>query len=550
MYSFSLLFLTATLFLSTSANPQQKNETFFRSFYSLDKDYLKDHVQVLGHDSLEGRGTGSLGEKKSAEYIKDNFYRIGLKPIGNDGTYYQNIPMHGSTPQQESELKIFLEDSTFNLELGKDYILLNSGEQTFIPTSIPLVFAGYGIIAPEFDYNDYQSIDPAGKIVVMLEGEPISNDPEYFGGESPTIYSFDNAKQRLAISRGAYGTILIPNPHENDSNWETRSEMYSGERITLAYNPSDNFSIIINPHAAELIFNSADFSLRTIYEDHIKNSIKSFDLPAAITFREEYKERNFISSNIVGLAGDDKNTEEYIIVSAHYDHLGIGNPMKGDSIYNGVFDNAAGVAAVIELARAFKIIEKDLKRSIIFLVLTGEEKGLLGSTYYTDNPIIPLYKTAANVNIDGISLFDKVKSFVAVGSEFSTLGEFADNAAKELDLKISDIPSGFDSENAFYVSDQIAFAMAGIPAIITMEGIDYENLSEEEGKKKLINFSENIYHTPFDDLNQQLNYDAALQHVQFLFTLIFNLAQSENSPEWKPDSPFLNIRLQTKAEKR
>jgi Zn-dependent M28 family amino/carboxypeptidase len=549
MHSFSLLFLTVILTSSISVNSQQKNELYFRAFYSIDKNNFKNHIDVLGHDTLQGRGTGSLGEKKSAEYIKDNFYRIGLKPIGNDETFYQNIPMHGSTPQQESELKIFLEDSTLNLELGKDYILLNSGEQTFIPTSTPLVFAGYGIIAPEFDYNDYQSIDPAGKIVVLLEGEPVSDDPEYFGGESLTIYSFDNAKQRLAISRGAYGTILIPNPQHKDLNWETRSEMYSGERITLAYNPSDNFSVIINPIAAEIIFNSAEISLNNIYQYHKKNSIKSFDLPAAVTFREEYKERNFISSNVVGLAGDENN-EEYIIVSAHYDHLGIGKPIKGDSIYNGVFDNAAGVAALIELARAFKIIEKELKRSIIFLALTGEEKGLLGSSYYTDNPIIPLFKTAANINIDGISLFDRVKNFVAVGSEFSTLDEFAYDAAKELGLKISDIPSGFDSENAFYVSDQIAFAMAGIPAVITMEGIEYENISEEEGKKKLINFSENIYHTPFDDLNQQLNYDAALQHEQFLFTLIFNLAQSENSPEWKPDSPFLNIRLQTNAEKR
>ncbi|HSP88811.1 MAG TPA: M28 family peptidase, partial [Ignavibacteriaceae bacterium] len=246
---------------------------------------------------------------------------------------------------------------------------------------------------------------------------------------------------------------------------------------------------------------------------------------------------------------DPELKDSYIIISAHYDHLGIGNPVDGDSVYNGVFDNAAGVSALLEIARIFSS-EKKTKRSIIFLLLTGEEKGLLGSIYYTDNPIVPLYKTAANINIDGVALFDNFKSIIGVGSEYSTLENILNNATDENKVSITEIPEGFKNYEAFSRSDQIVFANAGIPSILVMEAPDYINISKEEGLKKFIQYSENIYHTPFDDLNQYMNLDAAIQHIKIIYDLCYMISISDEEPEWKNNSPYINARLRSIAEKR
>jgi Zn-dependent M28 family amino/carboxypeptidase len=270
-----------------------------------------------------------------------------------------------------------------------------------------------------------------------------------------------------------------------------------------------------------------------------------------ISFRGEFKERDFIASNIIGMVEgkDSELKDSYMIVSAHYDHLGIGVPVKGDSIYNGVFDNAIGVSAVLELARIFS--EKvESKRSIIFILLTGEEKGLLGSKYYTDNPVVPLYKTVADINIDGVALFDNFKSVIGIGAEYSTLTDFLNNVAADDKVKVTHIPSEFRNADAFSRSDQVSFANAGIPSILVMEAPDYVSMSKEEGLKKFIKYSENIYHSPFDDLSQYMNFDAAVQHIDIIYDLCKMLVNSEEVPVWKNDAPYINARLRSIAEKK
>ena len=288
-----------------------------------------------------------------------------------------------------------------------------------------------------------------------------------------------------------------------------------------------------------------------IYNLQSKGVMQSFQMNCGISFKGEFRERDFTSSNIVGMVkgSDSEMKDSYLIISAHYDHLGIGIPVGGDSIYNGVFDNASGVSALLELA---KIFSEDLKpeRSIIFLLLTGEEKGLLGSIYYTNNPIKPLYKTIANINIDGIALFDKFKSFIGIGAEYSSLNNFLIDVANSDNVTITQIPEEFNNVDAFSKSDQVAFANAGIPSILIMESPDYINLSKEEGLNMFINYSENIYHTPYDDLNQKMNFDAAIQHISILLDLSNQLVQSKETPKWNNDSPFIDARLHSIAEKK
>ncbi len=518
----------------------------------ISKENLLKHTFTLGSDEFEGRGTGEHGGEKAAQYLANEFTKLNLKPLGDDSTYFQNIRMHGGKPLTSSELVLHSTNKKINFDLWEDYLLYFSGEQTFIPAPLELVFVGYGIVAPEYDYNDYQTINAEGKIVVFLDGEPTSNDDSFFDGEKPTIHSYADVKQKIALSRGARGSILIPNYIDGFySDWEKLKREFSFEDITLAYSVTNNLALLFNPESAGKLFSNSGYRVSDIYKMHSKGNMVGFEMNCGLSFKGEFKERDFIASNIISMVeGTDPDLKDsYLIVSAHYDHLGKGNPIKGDSIYNGVFDNAAGVSALLELARIFSA-EVKLKRSIVFLLLTGEEKGLLGSIYYTDNPAVPLYKTAANINIDGVALFDNFKSIIGVGSEYSTLTEFLSDVADSNKVNVTQIPEGFRNYDAFSRSDQIVFASAGIPSMLLMEAPDYVSLSQEVGLKKFIQYSENIYHTPFDDLNQYMNFDAAVQHINIIYDLCYLLSVSEEEPEWNSNSPYINARLRSIAEKR
>ncbi len=521
-------------------------------------DSIEQHTRALGHDSLQGRATGSPGERKAAEYLARRLSFSGLKPLGDQHSYFQAIPMHGSIPTAECELRLFSRQAisrvtVYDFKLGEEYLLYRTGAQTFIPNPVPLAFVGYGIIAPEFDYNDYQSLDVEGKIVVFLSGEPGSANPEYFGGGNLTIYASPEAKQRLAVSRGALGSILIPAPEEQRGGyWARMQKEFSFEDVQLAYASAGNLSVLIKPDAARKLFQDAPHSLDEVWEMHRRQRVHSFALEAALSFKGEFIQREFIAYNVLaGLEGRDPQLKDsYLILTAHYDHLGVGPAVDGDSIYNGVFDNAAGVAALLEIARAFAALPQPPERSLIFLFVTGEEKGLLGSRYYLDHPAVPLYKTVANLNIDGLAMFEKFSSVIGIGAELSTLGKTLARAAGQTGLRISELPPEFATTESFARSDQVAFAGAGIPSILVMDGIDYPGASREEGLKRLIFWNDTVYHTPFDDLRQPMNFAAAEQHARFLFEFIHTLAEDDSEPEWHPDAPYRHIRLRNRPEKQ
>jgi len=529
--------------------PQTKN-SFYDAFNSISSDEIKKHLFVLGDDSLEGRGVGTKGCDKAANYISKQFEAYGLKKISSENSYFQNIPMHGSIPLPKSELTIISKDSTFSISYFQDYFLYRSGQQTFIPTALPIVFVGYGIVAPEFDYNDYQSVNVEGKIVVYLDGEPYSDDESYFDGNYPTVYSYSESKRRIAISRGASGTIQIP--INNFESWEKIQNDFSFEDVTLAYSVSSSLSLLINPDIADILFSNSKYSFAQIVEMNKSNKIESFPLETKLKFKGTFKERDFIASNVVGLIeGNDNDLKDsYLILSAHYDHLGIGPKIDGDSIYNGVSDNAIGVSVLLELARIFSSLTTKQDRSIIFIATTGEEKGLLGSGYYTDNPVVPLYKTIANINIDGVAMFKDFKSLVGVGGELSTLQQYLLSSAEKYEIELQSIPSQFKSVDAFNKSDQLAFASAGIPSILILEGTKNNSKTDSEVIQSFIDYYLNIYHTPFDDLNQQIDTEAASKHAKIIFDLAFNLLNSKHTPEWKEGSQFINARLRSIAEKK
>ncbi|MDZ7624080.1 MAG: M28 family peptidase [Ignavibacteriaceae bacterium] len=546
---FLLMKISFLLFLFTQfIIAQEYNKTVFN--IEIASESIKENTRVLASDIFEGRGTGTTGGNLAAKYIASEFAKYGLKPVGQENSFYQNIPMHGSYPLKSSELKIYSDDDEIFLELDKDYLLYKSGQQTFTPVPLPLVFVGFGIVAPEYDYNDYQEIDVEGKIVVFLDGEPESDDPEFFNGEAPTVYNYPISKQRIALSRGAAGSILIPDIL--NSSWEKIVDEFAFEDINLAYSASNNLSLIINPDEVDHIFKNSEFDYAWILAMKYEHTLKSFPLNVSLTFKGEYLQRDFLAQNVAGmLEGSDTDLKDsYLIISAHYDHLGIGPVVNGDSIYNGALDNAIGVSVLLELARQFSESNKSVKRSIIFLAVTGEEKGLLGSTYYTDNPLVPLYKTIANLNIDGIAFFRDFQTVVGVGSELSSLENILSETAIKMGLQVEPIPQQFKVVEAFNQSDQLSFASAGIPSILVLEGTKNKNKSEEEVLYAFIDYMINRYHTPFDDLSQDIDYVAAAQHTGILFELAFSIVNSETVPEWKAGSPFINARLRSIAEKK
>lgn len=549
-----ILFVLLSVQLNSLISAQSKESGLIKTLNSISSENISHHVKFLASDSLEGRGTGQPGGNLAAKYLESEFGKMGLKPTGDNNSYYQYIPMHSSNPLSSSQLVIYQSYNEIQLILGEDYLLFTSGEQTYLPMPVNMVFAGYGIHAPEFDYNDYHSINVEGKIVVFLEGEPESEEQDYFSGQAPSIYSLPESKQRLAFAKGAAGSILIPSEIYKDSlNWQTMKYQFAFEDVVLAYSVSSSFSIKINPNSAELLFNESGYSLDEIYEMHRSGRMKSFALESNLSFKGVFKERDFLSPNIIGMisGSDSKLTDSYLIVSAHYDHLGIGPAIDGDSIYNGALDNAIGMAVMLEIARSISEDEIKPARSIIFIATTGEEKGLLGSAYYVQNPVKPLYKTVANINIDGIALFKDFTSMVGVGSELSTLRNYLTTTLEKFELKISKIPDEFYQFDAFNRSDQLMFASAGIPSILVLEGPDNKHITYDDAIKGMIGYNIYNYHKPSDDLNNiVIDYEAARQHAEVLKELILSIANSDEEPEWNEGSAFINARLRSIAEKR
>lgn len=528
----------------------QSNKNFYSLLNSINGDSIIAHLNYLASDELEGRGLGTKGLDLAADYIAHKFKSYGLERSSSLKNYFQEIPFISSQALETSELKIYSNDKITHLRINEDYFLYKSGQQTFIPTPLEMVFVGYGIVAPEYDYNDYQSIDVEGKIVVYLDSEPLSNDSGYFNGPQPTHYSFAEVKRQIALRRGAAGTILIP--FDRYDNWETVRRDFAQENVSLAYDIISNLSIIINRNVINEIFAGSGYSFEDIMNMHSQHKIKSFDLKSRLSFKGVFKEKTFLGKNVIGVipGSDPKLKDSYLIISAHYDHLGIGPKIKNDSIYNGALDNAIGVAVMIELSRIFSQLDIKPKRTLVFIAFTAEEKGLLGSIFYTDNPVFPLYKTIANVNIDGIAFFRDFRSIIGVGSEFSSLKKNLLETADRFNLNVEPLPETFRIIDSFSNSDQYAFASSGVPSILISEGLENKSKSREEVMLAFIDYFENRYHTPFDDLSQFIDKEAAVRHAKIIFDFCFHLADSIQEPKWNSDSPFLKARLRSIAEKK
>jgi len=515
--------------------------THLAALQSIGSSDLRRHVVFLADDSLEGRDTGSRGARIAALYISSQFDKFGLRPAGEDGSYYQPVYLNEKKISPDSEFKIEIDGEMIPLKYKDDFLVVTAPNQSGVEVTRDLIFTAFGIQASEYEYDDFKNLDVKGKATIYVSGEPPSEDEKYFKGSRATQYSNPSTKRRTAKENGAAVTIGIALPELLEQiSWGGIQNLYARSKISLKNNAStageDFAAVVLHPDAGELLFAGAEPSFSDIKKTASDGTIQSFEMNKKVQMKFIVENKQIEDSNVAGfLEGSDPELKSQVIVfTAHYDHVGIGTPVKGDSIYNGAADNASGTSGLMELAEAFSLLPQRPKRSMLFLAVTAEEKGLLGSEFYVQNPIFPLVKTLANFNLDMIGIGDTT-GVVVYGIERSSLGDMITRAVKEVGLKI--IPDELPEQRIFYRSDQFSFVKRGIPAIMPGFGIRREWFA---------NFNK-FYHQPSDDANlSYFNFGYMKKNVQAIFLAGLWVANAEKSPTWTPGDEFENAREEKK----
>ena len=533
------------LLLNSCKKPSDKTDF-------INKSTLEAHIQTLSSDEFLGRMPFTVGEEKTVAYLTKKLESYGLEPA-NEGNYTQEVPLVEITTTASNKMTVSDGNARIDFEGLKDYVLWTRRTDPSITfDQVDLVFAGFGIVAPEYGWNDYKDIDVKGKIVVVLVNDPGFGTEEkgFFKGNTMTYYGRWTYKFEEATRQGALGCLVVHNTipagygfNVLQNSWNT-PKLYLDPRGNDAYEMA--FEGWITLSTANRLFQQAGINERELLAKARRADFEAIPLGIQATGGMEVAANFDVSQNVIAKIGGTKRPEEYIIYTAHWDHLGIGKPDEtGDSIYNGALDNASGTAALLEIARAFAEAPQAPERTVIFLFVTAEEQGLWGSAYYAENPIYPLAKTVANINMDGINPYGEMKDLVLVGMGQS---ELEDRAADELE-KVGRYVSPEPNPGAGYYfrSDHFNFAKVGIPALYTNTGIDHMELGTEHGKKLQENYVSQYYHKPSDAYDtERWNLDGAVADINILYRIGKRLANSDEWPGWKDGSEFKALRAERK----
>jgi Zn-dependent M28 family amino/carboxypeptidase len=436
---------------------------------SASSEQLVNHVRYLASDELAGRAPGSRGEELTLTYLTEQYVKMGYRPGNADGSYVQAVPLVGFSVTNTPLLELESKQGPLDCRYGDDLVCWTLQRKTSVTVrNEQLVFVGYGIVAPEYDWDDYKDVDVRGKILVMLVGDPPLPDSAQFGGRAMTYYGRWTYKYEIAAEKGAVGALLIHNTEAAGYPWEVVSNSWSGEQFDNE-RPNDGMDRCalegwVTADVGEEIFARAGMRLSGAYEKALSRGFRPIALGVTASVTIDTAFRKLRSYNVVArLEGRDPALKnEYVIYTAHWDHLGTGAPADGDSIYNGALDNASGVAATLEIARLFAADKERLKRSVVFLNTTAEEAGLLGAYHYAENPLYPLDRTIATINIDGANIWGRTKDMTVIGYGFSDLDDYLQTAIEPQDRHIK--PDAEPEKGYYYRSDHFAFAKKGVPS--------------------------------------------------------------------------------------
>ncbi len=547
-----ILLLSIALFIFVTAC--QDNRSSAGAITAINLDSLTTTIKELSSDSFEGRKPFTRGEVRTVDYLQKRFSAMGLEP-GNGSSYFQDVPMVSIMATAAPTMTVQSAKGNFELKGFDDYAIWTDRTdpvQSF--DSDELIFAGYGVIAPEYNWNDYAGTDVKGKVVLVLVNDPgfNSGDTSLFKGKTMTYYGRWTYKYEEAARQGAKGCIIIHSTEAASYPFSVQQANHNTSRLQLDSRGADQQSCNIlgwiSTPATNRLLQAAGMD-SSLLSKADQRGFKAVPLNLKLSTSMNVKTTYNNSRNVIAKITGAKYPDETIIYTAHWDHFGIDKPDEtGDSIYNGAYDNATGTAGLFEIARAFKSLPEKPERTIVFLAVTAEEQGLWGSAYYAQHPIYPLQKTVANINMDGLSNHGKVKDVVVVGKGQSELEDLVKAEAMTQGRYLGE--EGHPEAGYYYRSDHFNFAKAGVPSLHFDEGLEMEGKTKQEVKKMRDDYTAKNYHRPSDEYDPSWNLEGAIQDLELYFSLGNKLANSRTWPDWKQGSEFKAFRDKSRSERK
>jgi Zn-dependent M28 family amino/carboxypeptidase len=517
---------------------------------AIDQEGLLQHIKVLGSDKFEGRAPGSKGEEESVNYITAQFKTLGLKPGNPDGTYTQEVPLAGILTTPSATFTVG--DKKMELHSPDEFVAFTQQITPEIKVDdSEIVFVGYGVIAPEYGWDDFKGVDVKGKTVVFLINDPPITEPgdsskldeKMFKGKAMTYYGRWSYKYQIAAEKGAAAAVIVHETIPAAYPWSVVENSNAKTNFVIDA-PDKNMSTIgirswITLDTARKLFAAAGKNYDELKKAALSKDFKPVSLGAKASFALQNKITHFKSHNVVGKieGSDPQKKDEYVIYSAHWDHLGRDPKLKGDQIYNGALDNASGVASILEIAQAFTKLPQPPPRSILFMATTAEEAGLLGAKYYAEHPLYPLDHTLADINIDGVNPWGKTRDIEDIAAGNSTLDDLLAEDAKAAGRMAK--PNSEPEKGTFFRADNFEFAKVGVPALyIGSKPKDYIGQPADYGQKKSDDYTLHHYHQVSDEVNPKWDLSGAVEDMRLLFAVGYQVANGEHYPTWLPDSEF------------
>ena len=521
---------------------------------SITAEDLKKDVEILSSDEFEGRSPASKGEELTIEFLKNEFKALGLKP-GNKDSFFQEVPLVKITSTPTKTLEISGKNISNKFQYGDEFVstTMQIVDEVSLRDS-EMIYVGYGIVAPEYGWNDYEGIDVKGKTVVIQVNDPgfATQDPDLFNGLAMTYYGRWTYKYEEAARQGAAGSLVIHETEPAAYGWDVVHNGWTGPQF-LMESPDNNMSRCavegwITLQTTQTIFKQAGLDFNTLKTEAAQKGFSAVNMGLKANLTLSNTIEHSLSHNVIALLPGSERPEELIIYTAHWDHFAPDLSLEGDQIFNGALDNATGTAALIELAEAFLKLETPPARSIAFMAVTAEEQGLLGSKYYADNPIYPLTNTVASINMDSLNIYGRMKDITVIGFGQSELDNYVLKEAAAQNRTV--MPDPKPERGSFYRSDHFPFAKQGVPALYTSMGIDHVEHGKEWTLAKRDEYIKNNYHKPSDEYDPNWDLSGGIEDLQLLFKIGYRLSMESFFPNWKEGSEFKTKRDADMAEKK
>jgi hypothetical protein len=519
----------------------------------LSEEKMRKDVEYLASDKLEGRGVGTQGEKLAIEYIAAHLKAAGALPAGDISTYFQHVPLVGSTTSPEATLTVTGEREPFSLKFAKDFVGTAFSQVSENDFDAETVFVGHGISAPEFDWDDYKGENLRGKVLVYFTNEPPSQDTKFFAGPSLTYYGRWTYKFEEATRRGAAAALIIHTTQTAGYGWGVVNSSFSREMPELKLGSGENglkLAAWLSENAGAKLAAATGKTVDQLLALSNQKGFRPIPLRVRVTGHIPVRLRAMESRNVIGRidGSDAKLKSQAVLYSAHWDHLGISLPVKGDSIYNGAVDNATGCAVVLELARAWNALKPKPRRSALFLFVTAEESGLLGSQYHGEHPKVPAGMTAVDINYDALYPFGKTQDVLVAGAERTTLWPLVEKNARAINLELASDPE--PGQGHYYRSDHFSFARVGIPAFSVSQGTRYPGKPADFGKRVFEEYNTQHYHQPSDEYHSDWDFSGMQQMGEFGLRMGIDVANAPTLPTWHRGDEFLSARQKSETAAR